>query len=1084
MSGPLTLDLFDTIEEPVPRRATRALVLAAAGSGKTHRLTTELLRLLSFGVPPEEILASTFTRKAAGEILERVLLRLAAAASDPRTLLDQIRDGQGPSGTVDFAAILLGLTRNLHRLQVQTVDAFIYRVARAFALDLGLPATWETPTEPEVERLRSRAVEAAMRELDPRALTELVAQIGKGPADCSVHGVLLRGARDLHASYVALDPEVENPWGFEGGLDAFPEVDASERERLLSRLQNAALPHTVKRLEDTSWVKARSRAVRAIREDDWEEFATKGVAKAILEGKTDFSGKPIPTDLLDIYGRLLEMARSTLGRVYQRRVEGLRRFLPVFDRAFLQLEKTEGVYHFDDLNHVLLRSTHLAGGTELYYRLDGQVRHVLFDEFQDTSNAQWSALEPLVGEVLSGYEGERVALIVADTKQSIFGWRGGSPRLISHLQTKYALPAETLSRSRRSSSVVLGAVNRVFSRVAAAPILAEVATEVRAWASAFEEHQPAEERPGFVRLEAGPEEDEDTRGDQKPALLAYAAERARDLHRAAPGATLAVLTRTNAAAASLMAGLRRLGVEASEEGGVPVTDSAAVLAVLAALRLADHPADPVSRYLVAKTAVGELVGLSRDEWQSDARVTDVGRGLRERLLRDGYGPLLSRWLRDLAPKVSPRDRRRLRQLVELAFQWDERPTIRPSDFVAFASAARTEDPTGSAVRVMTVHKAKGLEFDIVLLPELDALKLYETDGSGFLPYRDGGTGPVKRIFPRVGREVRPLFPEVIDAESQQRERSLWDALSQLYVGMTRARHATHLIVSPEPDRKRTAARLVWETLAPDVPAAPLSLLWENGNREWSLAARRGRPEGPHESRPVARRRPAKVELAPATGRRSFRTRAPSDLVQRGRATFVSFFEVERAAAKERGALVHRWLEMIEWIEDGVPDGPEMLAAAVPILRDAKRARTLLSDFSGWIESAAIRSLLSRDTFSTGCRVDRELPFLVRDGGALLEGRVDRLIRTEGPDGVRLRIVDWKTDVWEGTAEGALALERTALYRPQMEAYRRAVALAEGVPIERVDACLAFVPSGVVIDLAFVPSGVVIDLPPESSKPQA
>jgi ATP-dependent exoDNAse (exonuclease V) beta subunit len=1063
----VTLDLFEEVEEPVPRRSSRALVLAAAGSGKTHRLTTELLRLLASGIPPKEILASTFTRKAAGEILERVLLRLAKAASDPtaaRTLSDQIRDGQGASGVVDFPAILLALTRNLHRLQVQTVDAFIYRVARAFALELGLPATWETPTEPEVERLRSRAVDVAIRELDPRALSELVAQIGKGSADRPVHEVLLKGVRELHPSFVALDPEVQNPWGFIGGLETFPEVDPAERDRLLSRLERAALPRTAKGVEDSSWVKARDKALRAVRADDWEEFVEKGVASAVLHGKTDYSSRPIPPEIAEIYVQLLTMARNTLGRIYQRRVEGLRRFLPVFDRAFVELEKTERVYHFDDLNHVLLRATHLAGGAELYYRLDGQIRHVLFDEFQDTSNAQWSALEPLVGEVLSGYEGERVALIVADPKQSIFGWRGGSPRLIAHLQARYALPTETLTRSRRSSSAVLGAVNRVFSQVATAAILAEVRAEVGAWASAFEEHQPEEDRPGYVRLEVGPEEDEDTRGDQKPALLAYAAERARDLHRAAPNATLAVLTRTNAAAASLMASLRRLGVEASEEGGVPVTDSAAVLVVLAALRLADHPADLVSRYLVAKTAVAELVGLSPDDWQSEPRMAEVARDLRERLLKDGYGPLLSQWLRDLAPKISARDRRRLRQLVELAFQWDERPTMRPSDFVAFASSARTEDPTSSPVRVMTVHKAKGLEFDIVVLPELDALKLYEGDGSGFLPYRDGGTGPVTRIFPRVGREVRPLFPELTEAEAQARERTLWDALSQLYVGMTRARHATHLIVSPEPDRKRTAARLVGETLAPAVQVAPLSLLWEDGDPQWWLAAPRGRPEAPRESRPVPRPGQAKAELAPATGRRTFKTRAPSDLVQRGRATFVSLFEVERAAAKERGALVHRWLEMIEWIEDGVPGAPEMLAAAVPILRDAKRAGVLLSDFTRWIEASGIRSLLSRDALPPGATVDRELPFLVRDGGDLLEGRVDRLIRVHRPDGVRLRIVDWKTDVLEGPPDGAPSLERTALYRPQLEAYRRAVSLAEGVPIERIDACLAFVQTGVVIEL--------------------
>ena len=1071
MTRSLTLDLFDDSEEAGPRRSRRALVLADAGSGKTHRLTTELVRLLASGVPPEEILASTFTRKAAGEIQDRILLRLARAASDSAAAGELSRlvseDGGRRLAAADFATLLLGVARNLHRLQVQTLDAFFYRIARAFAFELGLPATWETPTEPEVDDLRSLAVEAAIREMDPGALAELIAQVGDGSAAGPVHKTLLDNARQLHASFVALDPGVRNPWGFTGGLGAFPQIDEAEWAELVSRLETAELPRTAAGAPDKNWSTARDRAVQAVRAGDWETFISKGIAGALLEGKVEFGSKSIPRALAEIYFGLLDIAKRVIGRTFQRRVEGLGRFLPEFDRAFLALQRREGLYHFDDLIHALVRASNLEAGAELFYRLDGRVRHVLLDEFQDTSNPQWSALEPLVGEILSGYEDERVALIVADPKQSIFGWRGGSPRLIAHLEATYALSTETLTRSRRSSSVVLGAVNRVFSDVATAGLLSEVDTEVSTWANAFEDHRPEKDRPGYVRLETGPEEEGDT-GKEQPALLAYAAERARDLHRATPGATLAVLTRTNAAATSLMANLRRLGIEASEEGGVAVTDSAPVLVILAAFRLADHPADVVSRYLVAKTAVAKLLGISPADWKDEVRMASAARGLRARLLEEGYGTLLSGWFRTLAPLVSARDRRRLRQLVELAFRWDERPTIRPSDFVAFVKASQVEDPTSSAVRVMTVHKAKGLEFDVVLLPELDALQLVEGERrSGFLSYREGGVGSVKRVYPRLSLHARLLFDELTEPEAQARERRLWDALSQLYVGMTRARHATYLIVGPDAEgkqgRRRTAARLVRDTLAPQVQATPLSLLWEDGDPDWCRKASAAKTGGPGNAGQVAPLPTGPVTLATPTGRRSFRARTPSDLVQRGHLTFRALFERERSAAKDRGALVHRWLEMFDWIESGVPDTAALLAAAEPLAFGPEDARALLPDFVGWIEAPAIRSLLSRSAFPAGARVDRELSFFVRDGLTLLEGRVDRLIRMDGANGPRLRVVDWKTDDL-GESAGAEALGRTALYRPQLDAYRRAVALAEGVAIDRVDACVAFVQAGVVIDL--------------------
>ena len=914
--------------------------------------------------------------------------------------------------------------------------------------------------------LRSLAVESAIHEMDPDVVAELIAQVGDGSAAGPVHKTLLDNARQLHASFVALDPGVENPWGFTGGLGAFPQVDEAERAELVSRLETAELPRTAAGAPDQGWCAARDRAVGAVRAGDWEDFISKGIAGALLERKAGYRGKPVPPALAEIYVGLLEIAKNVIGRTFQRRVEGLGRFLPEFDRAFLALQKREGLYHFDDLIHALVRASNLEAGAELFYRLDGRVRHVLLDEFQDTSNPQWSALEPLVGEILSGYEDERVALVVADPKQSIFGWRGGSPRLIAHLEATYALSTESLIRSRRSSSVVLGAVNRVFSDVASAGLLSEVETEVRTWAMAFEEHRPEKDRPGYVRLETGPEEEGDT-GKEQPALLAYAAERARELHHAAPGATLAVLTRTNAAATSLMANLRRLGVEASEEGGVAVTDSAPVLAILAAFRLADHPADVVSRYLVGKTVVARLLGISPDDWRDEARMASAARGIRARLLEEGYGTLLSEWFRMLAPLVSARDKRRLRQLVELAFRWDERPTIRPSDFVAFVKASQVEDPTGSAVRVMTVHKAKGLEFDIVLLPELDALQLVEGErGAGFLPYRDGGVGSVKRIYPRLSLHARLLFEELTEPEAQARERRLWDALSQLYVGMTRARHATHMIVGPDPEGRqgrRTAARLVRDTLAPDVRAMPLSVLWEEGDPDWWSKASVEKARGSREAEPVAPLPAGPVTLATPTGRRSFRTLTPSDLVHRASLSFRRLFERERSAAKDRGALVHRWLEMIEWIESGVPDTAEMLAAAEPLGFAQEYARDLLPDFVRWIEAPAIRSLLSRSGFPVGARVDRELSFFVRDGQTLLEGRVDRLVRTEGADGPRFRVVDWKTDDL-GDQAGAGALERAALYRPQLEAYRRAVALAERIPTDRIEVCVGFVQAGRVVEV--------------------
>src|SRR5690606_37602631 len=143
-----------------------------------------------------------------------------------------------------------------------------------------------------------------------------------------------------------------------------------------------------------------------------------------------------------------------------------------------------------------------------------------------------------------------------------------------------------------------------------------------------------------------------------------------------------------------------------------------------------------------------------------------------------------------------RERRRLRQLVELAYRHDARSTLRPVDFVRLAELERVEDPLRSRLRVMTVHQAKGLEFDAVVLPELDA-PMFRQGRWTALPVRAGAVGRVVGVFPYLKREIRYLFPEVEEAYDEAVVAALRDGLSGFYVALTRARFATYAIVAED-----------------------------------------------------------------------------------------------------------------------------------------------------------------------------------------------------------------------------------------------------------------------------------------------
>ena len=129
------------------------VIRASAGTGKTYQLASRFLQLLDADVAPESILAATFTRKAAGEILERILSTLASAAINEKKrgeLADAIGSQQLTSERC--RELLAKLTRRLHRLQVGTLDSFFAKLASSFSLELGLPPGWRIAETIEVKR--------------------------------------------------------------------------------------------------------------------------------------------------------------------------------------------------------------------------------------------------------------------------------------------------------------------------------------------------------------------------------------------------------------------------------------------------------------------------------------------------------------------------------------------------------------------------------------------------------------------------------------------------------------------------------------------------------------------------------------------------------------------------------------------------------------------------------------------------------------------------------------------------------------------------------------------------------------------
>jgi ATP-dependent exoDNAse (exonuclease V) beta subunit len=1060
-------------DSPFPHTSIRA----SAGTGKTFQLSNRFLGIAAAGVPPDHILATTFARKAAGEILERVLTRLAGAADSSAQLAEFAGQLQNSSLSRDACvALLRSLINHLHRLQIGTLDSFFVQLAGSFSLELGLPLGWRIVEPLEDRRIRSDAIQAMLESHPVTESVRLVHLLGKGQATRSVTRQIEDVVDNLYDVFLESD---QAAWQV---IPRPKRLDESAVRDALTQL--AELEFTDKRL-----AQGRDRNLQAAAMGDWDAFIGNGFAQKIICGESLYNSKPIEPDVRDAYRPLVAQARAELLNRLANQTEGAHEMLTHFDKSYSELKTARRAMRFDDVTRALARGLTDTRVEELAYRLDGPLAHLLLDEFQDTSLGQWQVLLPFAGRVTSN-GGTRSFFCVGDGKQAIYGWRGGVAEIFDSVCDELpGVVQQSLVESYRSSQVVIDVVNRVFGNLPSNPALADFPGVASRWHSHYQEHKTTKTGlAGCCRLLVGPRADEGA--DQQAVTLSYAAAHIAALERQHPERTIGVLVRRNKAVAPLIFELRsRHGVFASEEGGNPLTDSPAVQLVLSLLKLADHPGDTAARFHVARSPLGAAVGLTLFDDEEQAR--RLSQRIRERLVSDGYGRTLDEWVKALAGDCDLRDLNRLLQLVTLAYRLDDGRVRRPDDFIAEIESQRVEDPTAAKVRVMTVHQAKGLQFDLVVLPELDVSVKPQTPAVVF--EREEALGRIRRVSRYVNETIQKLLPaELQPMFAQWSDSLIGESLCVLYVAMTRAVHAVDMIIAPskinENKWPKTFAGILRGALAPGRSAEPQTLLYQHGDIEWlkkpaGFAALAGRatPEGGASAAADAERLEIKLQ-ASGRRRRGLDYRTPSELEHAETVDLRRRLRLETVPAMTRGSILHAWFERIGWLEDGVPSDAELLRIAGNLATADIDLVAELDRFRRMLAQPAVAAALSRRSddgdayagFSTKIRTElsgpsvirelkRERSVVVREDDALVSGTIDRLTLCSR-DGrlVAADVLDYKTDAVVSPGEIA---ERAGIYRPQLEAYRRAVSSLTALPLERISARLLFVEAGVNVPIA-------------------
>jgi ATP-dependent helicase/nuclease subunit A len=1079
---------------------SRRVIRASAGTGKTFQLSGHYLRLLDADAQGDQILATTFTRKAAGEILDRVLLRLADAGLDDTCRLQLAQQLEDPDlHAARCLELLKGLATNLHRLRVGTLDSFFAQLAKTFSLELKLPPGWQVVDDLEDKALRGEAIEGLLLQDDTQTTLQLVHLLTKGEANRSV-GVLMRDTVDkLYSLYQETQHEAWQQ------LPRTKPLSPAELERTVDQLRKVAMA-------SGRQTKSRDADCEKASAEQWPSFISVGLAAKRVQGLEDFDRKPIPPEAIQLYDRLLDHARAELVGQLARQTEGTWQLLDRFHVHYQRLKQQRRALRFEDVTRYLAAgfaaSSEVSSGdpagdlsgdspggklrdvASLAFRLDAHLEHLLLDEFQDTSPEQWQVIRPFAQRVVS--EPSRSFFCVGDVKQAIYGWRGGAAEIFDCLIEELpGLAQGQLNRSYRSSPAVIDLVNQVFSRLEQHTNLDRYGGAVQRWVEQFPRHETAlQDLPGYASLETAPMADSDQA--QTEVVWDYTAQRVAQLNADAAGRGIGVLVRSNDAVGQLISRLRRLGIDASEEGGNPLTDAASVQLILSLLRLADHPGNRVARFHVLHSPLAGLVGLNGSD-SSDAWRVSVS--VRRQLMEEGYGSVVNRWAGGLAKDCNRREWNRLKQLVEMAYEFQglagspsersTRPaTLRANRFVQWVETRRVADPTAAAVRVMTVHQSKGLEFDIVVLPQLDARLVGQPDW--FVVERPRAVEPVDAVCRYASQDLQQLLPvrfqQMFD---RQIDRSVTESLCVLYVALTRAAQALYMIIAPSAANERslpkTMSGLVRAALVGANPLPAESRVFEVGDPRWFVRAATD-PDAQavkQAIRPSAG--PLVVTLAPALKRRrrGLEAVSPSGLEGAGSMQLADVLDSKRGDALRRGTVIHAWFEQITWLEEGVPNRDALLRVArnLPGVRDqaAESLELWLDQFQTYLNQPVVADALRRGSYpplktsawsSTVRRtlsktklrfeVENERTFALRQEDQLLSGTIDRLVWIYQEERlVAAEIIDFKTDMLAADDSRRLA-ERVEFYRPQMAAYRRAVSQLAGLPGDCVAVRLLFV----------------------------
>ncbi|MEF8943315.1 MAG: UvrD-helicase domain-containing protein [Desulfohalobiaceae bacterium] len=1098
------------------------LVQAPAGSGKTELLIQRYLALLPLVDQPEEILAITFTRKAAAEMRQRIHQALVRAnrgesAEEPHERL-----------TLELAQRALQRNREMEwdllagstRLKVQTIDSLCAGLVRQMPVlsqfgyqpeiagnpeELYLQAARETLEELDSGQSWSESVSALVRHLDndlERIARLIAAMMGKrdqwlrhvattGSAEADREGLeraLSDAVREGVAACRRAFPDDLRDNLREVAVYAGNNLAEEDPESYIAALAAGRDPFSGDEADHGPWLGLAE--LLLTKQGQWRKSTSKTIgfpapskAGSADEAETRKSGKESFNQLLEAlsdYPRirdLLQEVRCLPETAYsEEQWSILQALLQILKLAAAQLQLVFRAKGEVDFQEIALRALQALGDpqdpTDLTLALDYRLSHILIDEFQDTSISQFELLQRLT----AGWQPDdgRTLFAVGDPMQSIYLFRDAEVGLFLRARDRGLgqIRPEFLSLEAnfRSSRKVVDWINHTFSRVM--PSSADEEDEVSgriAYSPSTGLGAPSPEEGVTVHPLADGEDPDEAE------LVAAIASRERESN---PEGTTAVLVRSRSHLRRILPRLRQEGLAYRAVEIETLRERPVVSDLVSLTKALSHPGDRLSWLSLLRApwcglCLADLHVLAGET--GDRPILDSLRDSRilEGLTREGK-ERVQRLLPVLERAVSRRQRVSLRRRVETAWTELGGPacaasrsdlneaecffellesdfSFHVSEFTALDQAVENlyapPDPeAGSGLQVMTIHKAKGLEFDSVILPALDRTPPPQQHSLLLWQERPGaeqGEELLMAPIVRRGQDEDPIYGHLKRLATHKGDNEL---IRLMYVACTRARSRLHLVGRAREDRSGVLSTPSRSLLA---------CIWPGVEEDFENArAQRATEEGESSAEAEADGEQIFIETCRRLTLDWERPEPPKDLrlgpvpaVPEGHedADDEPLFDWAGETVRKAGVATHRLLHRI-CLEGGKrrdPDeDPSLEGQITTLLRSLGVPEHELAETAEMVRTALANTLQSpegRWILKNRANGHCELPLT----GMRENGPVSVVLDRTFVDGKGRRwIIDYKAGWHKGSDAEAFLNREMERYRPQLEHYAQLMSQLE------------------------------------------